>query len=292
MTELYRDLRYLRIPVDDLKAASNFASEVMGLQLADFDDDNARFRSDARNYALCYTRENGPAALALTVARLEDLDAAAARLDRWAPQRLDATACKLRQIKAGLAISAPNGVMVELVWRPLTSGWRYHGSRDAGITGLQAVQLASTDIAACEDFWVNGIGTEVSDWVGDAVFLRIDAAHHRIALYPSRRDGVLGITFAVEGINNVMQNWYFFQSRQVPVVHGPGRQPPSNAIFVTGSGPGKLLYSYAAETESGPQISARGPRQFPDTALSHCGWGSPAAAAEFQGADFSGGEPK
>lgn len=285
MRQHYRDLRYLRIPVDDLNAAAAFAGDVFGLQPADHDDENARFRSDARNFALCYTRAEGPAAVALTVAQQEDLDAAEERLSVWKPRRLDQKECRIRQIKDGLIVTAPNKVSVEIVWRPLTSGWRYHGPRDAGITGFQAVQLACTDIHANEDFWINGVGADVSDWAGDAVYLRIDEAHHRIALYPSGRDGVLGATWAVESINNVMQDWYFFQSRQIPIVHGPGRQPASNAVFVTGSGPGGIYYTYAAEIDSGPHIAARGPRQFPHTALSHCAWGSPTSAPEFSGGE-------
>lgn len=282
MSFAYRDLRYLRLPTDDLDAASAFAVGVFGLQPGDRDEANARFRSDARNYALCYSKEDG-AAVALTVARAEDLDEAETRLAPWSPRRLTAEECVSRQVKAGLAVAAPNGVVVELVWRPLTSGWRYHGPRDAGITGFQSVQLACTDIAANEAFWSKGIGAEVSDWAGDAAFLRIDDAHHRIALYPSAQDGILGAVWAVESINNVMQNWYFLQSAQVPIVHGPGRQPTSNAIFVTGRGPGGIFYSYAAETEHGSQIAARGPRQFAEHARSHDAWGSACTAPEFTG---------
>ena len=285
MTASFRDLRYLRLPVPDLAAAASFATEIFGLQAGDRDDDNARFRSDSRNYALCYTAAGGPAAVALTVARPEDLEKAEERLAEWSPSRLDVEACRSRQIKKGVSVTAPNGVAVELVWRPLTSGWRYHGPRDAGITDFQAVQLACTDIFANEDFWTRGIGLSVSDWVGDAVFLRLDEAHHRIALYPSARNGVLGASWAVEGVNNVMQDWYFLQSRQVPVVHGPGRQAASGAVFVTARGPGDIYYSYSAEMETGPQIAARGPRQFSDTARSHCAWGSPCLAPEFSGGE-------
>lgn len=284
MTEFYRDLQYLRLPVSDLSAAAAFATEIFGLQAGDRDENHARFRSDARNYALCYTVAGG-AAVALTVARPEDLDAAQKRLADWSPTRLDANACRIRQIKMGIAVTAPNGVTVELVWRPLTSGWRYHGPRDAGITGFQAVQLACTDILANEDFWTRGVGLAVSDWIGEAVFLRLDEAHHRIALYPSERDGVLGASWAVEGVNNVMQGWYFLQLRQVPIVHGPGRQSASGAIFVTAKGPGDIYYSYTAESDTGPQIAARGPRQFSDTARSHCTWGSPCLAPEFLGGE-------
>lgn len=285
MTTLYRDLRYIRVGVDDLDAATAFASGVFGLQAADRDETHARFRSDARNYAVCYSRAGDGNAVALTVPRAEDLDELSARLAAYAPRRLTPDEAAARQVKAGIAVEAPNGVTVELVWRPLTSGWRYHGPRDAGITGFQAVQLACTDIAANEKFWTEGIGLEVSDWAGDAVFLRLDEMHHRVALYPSSKDGILGATWAVEGINNVMQNWYHLQNCQQPVIHGPGRQPTSEAIFVTTRGPGDLLYSYAAETASGPEIAGRGPRQFADAALSHCAWGSPCSAPEFMGGD-------
>jgi 2,3-dihydroxy-p-cumate/2,3-dihydroxybenzoate 3,4-dioxygenase len=285
MTDIYRDLRYVRVGVGDLDAAARFAAEVFGLQPADRDGSHARFRSDARNYALCYTTADDGAAVALTVARAEDLDAAEIRLAAWGPRRLTRDEAALRQVKSGLAVPAPNGVTVEIVWRPLTSGWRYHGPRDAGITGFQAVQMACTDIAANEEFWTRGIGADVSDWAGDAAFLRIDTAHHRIALYPSGRDGILGATWAVESINNVMQGWYFLQSRQQPIIHGPGRQATSGAVFVTTKGPGEILYTYAAETEEGPQIAARGPRQFADSALSHCAWGSPCTAPEFLAGD-------
>lgn len=281
----FRDLRYLRVPVADLTAAARFATEIFGLQKGDEDEANVRFRSDARNYALCYTTAEGPAAVALTVASREDLVAAEERLARWSPRLLDAQECRKRQIKAGLSVLAPNGVAVELVWRPLTSGWRYHGPRDAGITGFQAVQLACTDIAANERFWTDGIGARVSDWAGDAAYLAIDEAHHRIALYPSARDGVLGAVWAVETVNNVMQSWYLFRNAQVPVIHGPGRQPASNAIFVTAEGPRGLFYSYVAEAEAGPQIAARGPRQFADQPTSHDAWGSACRAPEFGGTE-------
>lgn len=285
MSVTYRDLRYVRVAVDDLDAASRFATEVFGLEAGARDEAYARFRSDARAYALCYTTAGDGGAVALTVAEAKDLDAAEARLAAWAPRRLTAEEAARRLVKAGLAVVAPNGVTVEIVWRPLASGWRYHGPRDAGITGFQAVQLACTDVAANETFWVEGIGATVSDWAGEAAFLRIDEAHHRIALYPSDRDGLLGATWAVEGINNVMQDWYFLQGRQLPIAHGPGRQPTSGAMFVTTRGPGGLLYSHAADTASGPEIAQRGPRQFADTALSHCAWGSPCTVREFMGGD-------
>jgi 2,3-dihydroxy-p-cumate/2,3-dihydroxybenzoate 3,4-dioxygenase len=285
MTCPYRDLRYLRVEVNDLDAAARFASELFGLQVADRTESQAMFRSDARNYAICFSRPGDGEAVALTVAESGDLDRLAERLTTagHTPRRLDAAAAAARQAKEVLRVAAPNGVMVEIVWRPLTSGWRYHGPRDAGIVGLQAVSLASANMAADETFWTRGLGLTVTDWAGDAVYLALDEAHHRIALYPSTRNGILGATWAVESKNNIMTNWYFLQKAQVPIAAGPGRQPASNAIFVTAHGPRGLLMSYAAETDAGPHIAARGPRQFPDLATSHCAWGSPTEQPEFLG---------
>lgn len=281
----YRDMRYVRVAVHDLDRAIDFASTTFGLQLDTRAEGRAYLRSDARNYALCYTTGSEPAAVALTVGSETDLleRAETLRLHGFNVQWLEDDACLVRQVKKAVSVTAPNGVMVEVVWRPLTSGWRYHGPRDAGIIGLQAVALASGDVTADEVFWTKGMGLTVTDWAGDATFLALDDAHHRIAIYPSDNNGILGVTWAVESKNNVMTNWYHLQNSQAPIVAGPGRQPTSNAIFVTTRTPDGLLMSYAAETDEGPHIQQRGPRQFADDADSHCAWGSPTKQSEFLG---------
>lgn len=283
----YRDLRYLRVAVDNLDEAARFARDVFGLQAADRDDLRAMFRSDDRNYSLCLSTAGDGEAIALTVASAGDLDTLETRLSDagHAPRRLSADEAASRQARAALTVQAPNGVAVEIVWRPLTSGWRYHGPRDAGITGFGCVQLACTDIAANEAFFVRGLGLTVSDWAGDAAYLALDEAHHRIALYPSDRDGILGAAYEVDARDSLMRNWYFIQKSQLPVVAGPDRQAASGAIYVTTRGPRGLLMTYMTGMEKGPQIAARGPRQFADTAESHGLWGSITEQPEFLGGD-------
>lgn len=281
MSASYRDLRYLRLPVQELEAAADYGSNVLGLMLEDRTEDTLYFRSDARNYALCFT-DGGAPSVGLTVADRSDLDRVFDQLtaEGFAPVWLTDEEARSRQIKSGITVAAPNGVMVDVIWRPLTSGWPFHGPRPTGIVGLQAIQLACKDVEANEVFWTKGIGGTVSDWVGQSAFINIDGAHHRIAIYASDKDGVLGVTFGVEDTDHIMRNWYFMQGRQLPVVHGPGLQPTSGSRFVTTSGVGDILYSYA--TPMAPPEST-GPRQFPDAALSHCSWGSPSTLAEFNG---------
>lgn len=281
----YRDLRYLRLPVSNLDAAAEYGCDILGLKLEDRSDTAVYFRSDARNHALCYALD-GAASVGITVGERAELDAAFDRLTAagYAPVWLSEEHSTARQIKAGLTVAAPNGVMVDVVWRPLTSGWPFHGARPTGITELQAIQMACRDVQADEQFWVDGIGGTVSDWAGQAAFVNIDGAHHRIALYPSEQDGVLGITFGVGDVDHVMRNWYFMQARQLPVAHGPGHQPTSGSRFVSTKGFGEILYTYATPMDP---AAPNGPRQFPDESLSHCAWGSPSSMAEFNGGSKS-----
>ena len=103
MTVRYRDLRYLRVEVDDLDAATRFAADLFGLQPADRDETRAMFRSDARNYAICFSRAHDGEAVALTVAELSDLDQVAERLTAagHASRRLSDAEAAARQAKAG-----------------------------------------------------------------------------------------------------------------------------------------------------------------------------------------------
>lgn len=286
MPVTFRDLRYIRAVLPELEPAERYAADILGLQPAGREPGRAWFQSDFRSYSLCLEEGNGaPDAVALTVSLANELDIVAADLERagFPTHSLNAEACASRRIKSGIATTAPNGITVEIVWRPLDTGWRYHGPRDAGVTGLLAVALACKDVAADEAFWTGALGLAVSDWVGDAAFLRLDGAHHRIALYPSKRDGLLGISYAAEDLNAVMKNFYFLQDRQLPIAHGPGRSPASDATFVTTRGPRDILFTYATGMAEGDAVTARAPRQFRDEALSHCLWGSASSVPEFQG---------
>src|SRR5207248_5193319 len=107
---------------------------------------------------------------------------------------------------------------------------RYFPARDAGIVGLQGVALRSQNAPTCEALWTTLFNGRVSDWVGEAAFLRFNHAHHRLAYYPSDGRGILSVDFSVESVDLLMRNNYFLQSAQVKMVHGPGRRPTSNQI--------------------------------------------------------------
>ena len=189
-------LRYVRLGTRDLPVAIDFAQRILGLQLIEKTSEQAAFRSDFRDHTLV-SEVGDPShqCVGLEVRTQAMLDRAVATLATNGIQVTVAEASELarRKARAMASFRDRSGNTFELVVRPETSGWRYFPSRDAGITGLAAVALRTTSNGADEMLWTTLFNGRVSDWVGDAAFIRFDDAHHRLALHPSDRTGVLAI---------------------------------------------------------------------------------------------------
>ncbi|MEP9356133.1 VOC family protein [Xanthobacter sp. KR7-65] len=278
-------LRYVRLGTRDLPAAADFATRILGLQLVERTPQQATFRSDFRDHTLVYVAGD-PSEQAVGF-ELRDEDAFQAALAALAERGIQATPgtaeeAALRKVKAFAAVRDPSGNRIELVLRPMQSGWRFHPTRDSGVTGLEAVALRGTAGEADGDFWTRLLGGRVSDWVGDAAYIRFDGgAHHRLAVHPAATAGVLAVEYRVEGVNQLMQNKYFLQASQVRIVHGPGRRPTSEQMFLTFAGPDGVLFSYVTEGEGAIDEARHRPRQFPRERGSFCSWGSESAIPEF-----------
>jgi 2,3-dihydroxy-p-cumate/2,3-dihydroxybenzoate 3,4-dioxygenase len=97
----------------------------------------------------------GATPFGLEVRYSEDLDAALERLRGLGVSagRGSAEDCALRKVKDMIWLNDFSGNRVELVVRPLNSGWRYFPSRDAGIKGLADVILRSVDVEKDVSIW-------------------------------------------------------------------------------------------------------------------------------------------
>jgi 2,3-dihydroxy-p-cumate/2,3-dihydroxybenzoate 3,4-dioxygenase len=277
-------LRYVRLGTRNLPAAIDFTQRILGLQLIEKTDEQAAFRSDFRDHTLVYeVGDPSQQSVGLELRTQAALESAVAALaaNGITAGAADAQTLARRKARAMASFRDRSGNTFELVVRPETSGWRYFPSRDAGVTGLAAVALRTTSNGADEALWTTLFNGRVSDWVGDAAFIRFDDAHHRLALYPSGRAGVLAVEYAVESMNQIMQAMYFLQSAQVKIVHGPGRRPASDQLFLTFAGPDDMLFSYVAEGVKIADNSAHRPRQFARKRLSFCAWGSESTVPEF-----------
>jgi 2,3-dihydroxy-p-cumate/2,3-dihydroxybenzoate 3,4-dioxygenase len=279
-------LRYVRLVADDFGHAAGFAQRVLGLEPIDRTEELASFRSDFRDYTLAFATGDGAVqSVGLEVRHRDDLDAALDGLRRLglSAGRASAEDCALRKVKDMISFADFSGNRIELVVRPLNSGWRYCPSRDAGIKGLAGVILRSADIEKDLSIWSGVLGAEISDWAGEAIYLRFDEAHHRIVLFPAKRPGILAVEYAVEDVNLLMRNHYVLQDLQVAVLHGPGRRPASEQLFLTFAGPGDVHFSFVAEGMA-TGAEKRRPRQFPAGPAGLCGWGSECKIDEFNAA--------
>jgi 2,3-dihydroxy-p-cumate/2,3-dihydroxybenzoate 3,4-dioxygenase len=281
MVEL-EQLRYVRLVADNLGGAADFAVRVLGLEPIDRNPELATFRSDFRDYTLAFaTGERAVQAVGLEVRTPGDLDAALEEFQKLglSTGRGSPEDCALRKVKHMAWFTDFSGNRFELVVRPLNSGWRYFPSRDAGVRGLADVMLRSVDVGKDLSIWSGVLNARVSDWIGDAAYLRFDDAHHRIAMFPAAKPGILAIEYAVEDVNLLMRNSYVLRDLQIAVMHGPGRRPASDQLFLTFSGPGDVLFGFVSEGSTG--ADARRPRQFPAGPAGLCNWGSECKIAEF-----------
>jgi 2,3-dihydroxy-p-cumate/2,3-dihydroxybenzoate 3,4-dioxygenase len=284
-------LRYVRLVENDLGRAADFARRVLGLEPIDRTPELATFRSDFRDYTLAFmTGEHAVQSVGLEVRYSSDLDAAVEKLRQLglSAGRGSAEDCALRKVKDMVWFADFSGNRIELVVRPLNSGWRYFPSRDAGIRGLADVMLRSLDVEKDLSIWTGILGAQVSDWAGDAAYLRFDDAHHRIVLFPAARPGILSIEYAVENIDLLMRNSYILRDLQVAVLHGPGRRPASEQLFLTFAGPSDVLFGFVAE---GAAVEGQGrrPRQFPAGPAGLCSWGSECKIGEVNDASTGRG---
>ena len=266
---------YVRLSASELHTSARFAADILGLQRVAEKNGEIAFRSDERFRTLSFSHgHGGGSSIGIEVWDEPALDEIEQRLgqDGFAVSRASADDCAVRYVHAALLAKDGSGNSIDLVARPTQSGRRYFPSRDAGITRLHGVGMRSTDLGRDLKFWKD-LGAEVSDWVGDITYLRIDGLHHRIALYPARQPGLLYAAFEVETLDNIMQNSYFLQDRQIKIVQGPGREPCSRQIFLHVEGPDGVIFSYV----NGMNVmgsAGRPARQFPLAPESLCDWGS------------------
>jgi 2,3-dihydroxy-p-cumate/2,3-dihydroxybenzoate 3,4-dioxygenase len=281
------DIRYVRLGTRDLAAADRFARDVVGLERVREEAGALYYRSDDRDHTLVYF-EGDPRdhTVGFELRDAGALDAAAGRLSDagLAVRAGSAEACEQRRVGAFVSFEDATGNRIDLVVRPQHSGRRYFPARDAGITGFSHVGLCTTDAARDEAFWTGVLGARVSDRIGNAPLLRIDEVHHKIALFPTTRDGIQHVNHQVASIDDVMRAWYQLQRRGVRIVFGPGRHPTSGAVFLYFEGPDGMVFEYSTgvRTIAPEQEADYRPRRFPRANESFCMWGSVPDIAEFK----------
>ena len=278
------EVAYVRIGTEDVQAHAAFAGDVVGLQAVPGADDEAWFRSDIRRRTIVFfdgAPEEG--SLGIAYHAFKELDAAVERLRdaEVEVEKADGETCDRLFVRAAFRTRDPSGNRVDLVLGPHHSGRRFFPSRDNGVQEMEGVALCSAVSAEDLRFWSDLMGFDLRDRAGDVAYLGLDDLHHRIALYPSEKRGVLSINFGVEDLDLIMTNKYHAEARQVRIAFGPGREAASGQIFLKLHGPEGILYGLVCETRR-INPAWHQPRQFAASQDSLCTWGShPQGVPEF-----------
>jgi 2,3-dihydroxy-p-cumate/2,3-dihydroxybenzoate 3,4-dioxygenase len=272
-----RDVCYVRLGTADPEGAQTFATQVLGLQVAERSRKALYLRSDDRAHTLCYF-EGAPSeqAVGFEVDSEADLEEAGATLDGLGHRVLRGAPVEAaeRKARAFIAFDDPSGNRIELVVRPERSGRRYFPSRDCGISGFNHVGLNSTHPERDEKFWTQVCNARVSDRIGDIPLMRVNAIHHTIALVRAQKPGLQHINHQVQSNDDVMRSWYLLQEKGVPIVFGPGRHPTSGARFLYFKGPDGVVFEYSVGVDEIDDEAAHRPRQFGFEPSSFCMWGA------------------
>ena len=276
MIEL-KDITYVRLGAPDLGVTETFATNCLGLEVAERSKKALYLRSDQRAHTLCYF-DGDPAdhTVGFEVAGAEQLEAAAATLETLGHPVHTGTGaeCAERKVRSFIGFRDPSGNHVELVVGPEQSGKRFSATRDVRITGFNHIGLFTTDPVRDEKFWTTVCNARASDRIGDIPLLRVNAIHHTLALVAAPKPGIHHINHQVASNDEVLASYYFLAEKRVPIVFGPGRHPTSGSRFLYFKGPNNMVFEYSVGVDEIEDEASHRPRTFGYEPSSLCMWGS------------------
>jgi 2,3-dihydroxy-p-cumate/2,3-dihydroxybenzoate 3,4-dioxygenase len=266
MIEL-RDIAYVRSGVADLDKAVDFATRIVGLELAEQAEPGvAHLRADHRHHCLTFVEgRSGVIASGFEVADDDALAAAETELEKAGHQvqRGSRDEARSRRVRNVIGFDDPFGNRLELVSQQESITRPVRFARPAGIQEFGHLCLDAPDVHEAYRFWSSTFNARVSDWIGDAACLiRFDPVHHKLAVFQGAEPGVCHVNFQVDSIDDVFRNWHFLVDNGVEIIQGPGRHPQSTAIFLYFLGPENLTYEYSFGVQRIVDEQAWRPRTF------------------------------
>ena len=111
------------------------------------------------------------------------------------------------------------------------------------------IVMHSPDHKAAVKLFVDVLGFQVSDWLGDFMcFLRCNEWHHRIAYLPAP-PCLDHVAYDVLSIDDMMRGTSRMASHGLDVRWGPGRHTAGNNTFAYFESPGGFVVEYTSEIE-------------------------------------------
>jgi 2,3-dihydroxy-p-cumate/2,3-dihydroxybenzoate 3,4-dioxygenase len=130
----------------------------------------------------------------------------------------------------------------------------------AKIQRLGHIVLQVADFERSLSFYTDVLGFRISDRFGSEVaFMRAfpNPYHHSLAIGRGDRSKFHHVNFMVSEIDDIGRGYWRFNRSQIPIVHGPGRHPPSGSVFLYFLDPDGLTVEYSFGMETFEETGAR-----------------------------------
>lgn len=254
MVAAVTDLTFVALAVPDLKAERKFYSTLWGLTEVAEADGKVYFAAEASENPFVIRLRQDPVQktdlIGFSAASKADVEAlfaqaiAAGAKPIAEPGPADGPA-------GGYACRFfdPDGRAIEISCDVRRRTGRKLAKGEAIPTGLSHVVLHTPDIKKLDQFYEAGLGLRLSDWIGEfMVFLRCNAAHHRLAILPGP-PALNHIAFDVTSIDELMRGLARMTANGVPLQWGPGRHTAGNNTFSYYTTPNGVTVEYTSDLE-------------------------------------------
>lgn len=256
-------LGYLGIGVSDITAWEEFATGVLGLEVSGKDPDGTLFLRMDENHHRFALHPSGSDDILYAGWETRDepsLRQIAAQLESQGVKVAWASAAEARErrVMGLIKVQDPDGVANEVYYGPLIEferpfqSPRAIGGFETGNMGLGHYVIAVTDYHASLNFYRDGLGLLISDFIEyedtskeeeRVVFLHCNPRHHSVAFFqwesPKR---LMHFMLQLRRLDDVGITHYLCQDRRVPIAMSLGRHTNDHMV------------SFYMETPSGFEV--------------------------------------
>jgi catechol 2,3-dioxygenase-like lactoylglutathione lyase family enzyme len=115
--------------------------------------------------------------------------------------------------------------------------------------GISHVVLHSPEHKAMTGFFINVLGFQLSDWIGETMaFLRCNEWHHRIAILPGPAS-LNHVAYDMASVEDMLRGVGKLKRLKTEVLWGPGRHTAGNNTFSYFSTPNGFSVEYTADLQ-------------------------------------------
>ncbi len=261
----YRKLGYVALNVTDVARARAFYVDTIGLQFVGEGADGEVFLRcsvDHHNMVLYPSSDPGLKRIGWEMESDQELEDLVAYLRGQGFPVEEVSPEERRALRQG-----PTFRMVE---PNTTATFEFYSVMDqfavdfqptqAKIMGLGHIVLKSPAWQGAVDFVLKHLNFRVSDVINErVVFMRCfpNPYHHSLAIAPGPANTLHHVNLMVSEIDDIGRGMARFKKQQIPVVHGPGRHPPSDSIFLYFLDPDGLTVEYSFGMEEFSETAPR-----------------------------------